>query len=104
MAPRAPKPKPDDADRLKPKTEKAKVEKVKPEKTAKVEKKESVKGKAEKTDKGEKTKAVTGDEAMELIAAYLKAQNRPYSATEVSANLHGKVSLPRLPPQQQRPS
>lgn len=40
-----------------------------------------------------KEKPVTGDEAIELIARYLKEQNRPYSATEVSANLHGKVCL-----------
>ncbi|CZR57628.1 uncharacterized protein PAC_07517 [Phialocephala subalpina] len=42
--------------------------------------------------KGEKVKPVTGDEAVSLILGYLKAQNRPYSATEVSANLHNKVT------------
>ncbi|TVY23764.1 Homologous-pairing protein [Lachnellula hyalina] len=40
----------------------------------------------------EKVKAVTGDQAEQLIMAYLREQNRPYSATEVSANLHGKVT------------
>ncbi|TVY32338.1 Homologous-pairing protein, partial [Lachnellula subtilissima] len=40
----------------------------------------------------EKVKAATGDEAEKLILAYLREQNRPYSATEVSANLHGKVT------------
>ncbi|KAK0114644.1 hypothetical protein ONS95_014131 [Cadophora gregata] len=48
--------------------------------------------KAEGKDAKEKVKPVTGDEAMELIADYLKVQNRPYSATEVSLNLHGKVN------------
>ncbi|TVY16860.1 Homologous-pairing protein 2 [Lachnellula arida] len=43
----------------------------------------------------EKVKAVTGDEAEKLVLAYLKEQNRPYSATEVSANLHGKVRINR---------
>ncbi|KAH9222245.1 Tat binding protein 1-interacting protein-domain-containing protein [Leptodontidium sp. 2 PMI_412] len=49
-------------------------------------------GKTEGKDGKEKVKPVTGEEAMELIAAYLKMQNRPYSATEVSLNLHGKVT------------
>jgi 26S proteasome regulatory subunit (ATPase 3-interacting protein) len=117
MAPRTPKPKAEDADPLKPKTEKAKIEKtkvekpkgekVKAEKKPKAEKTEKVKVEkkipAERVNKGdtekgekEKVKAVTGDEAMELIAVYLKAQNRPYSATEISANLRGKVSLSPL--------
>ena len=124
MAPRALKPKPEDdgtPEILKPKTEKAKVEKskaepktpkVKGEKALKVEKAPTAekvekvsKPKAEKkvADKGgdgksgdgkavkEKVKAVTGDEAVSLIVEYLKVQNRPFSATEVSANLHGKV-------------
>ena len=42
-------------------------------------------------DGKEKVKAVTGEEAMEVIKGYLKEQNRSYSATEISANLHGKV-------------
>jgi 26S proteasome regulatory subunit (ATPase 3-interacting protein) len=42
-------------------------------------------------DGKEKVKVVIGEEAIELILKYLKEQNRPYSATEVSANLHGKV-------------
>ncbi|KAH7382983.1 Tat binding protein 1-interacting protein-domain-containing protein [Cadophora sp. MPI-SDFR-AT-0126] len=49
-------------------------------------------GKAEGKDGKEKVKPVTGDEAMELMGNYLKVQNRPYSATEVSLNLHGKVT------------
>jgi hypothetical protein len=91
---------------LKPKTEKAKVEKVKSEKAKvakpkkeKVEgekpkavKKAEVKKEKEKGDGGkEKVKPVTGEEAQELILKYLKEQNRPYGATDVSANLHGKV-------------
>lgn len=135
MAPRAPKPKADNASStpfpLEPKTEKAKVEKVKVDKpkagkakaakaekvklekvkTEKVEKVEKPKaekaeksvkktrekdgkdGKDGKGEKGEKVKPVTGDEAVELMTAYLRQQNRPYSATEISANLHGKVYI-----------
>jgi 26S proteasome regulatory subunit (ATPase 3-interacting protein) len=120
MAPRQPTPKPtaDDTSStgtievaLKPKTKKAKVEKVKaekPEKTKvdkpkaekaakpkmeKVEKGEKVKGEKDGKDGKTRVKAVAGDEAIELILEYLRAQNRPYSATEVSANLHGKVSF-----------
>jgi hypothetical protein len=96
---------------LKPKTERAKVEKVKSEKAkvAKpkkekteekpkaVKKVDGEKTKKEKADVGkkdggkEKVKPVTGEEAQELILGYLKEQNRPYGATDVSANLHGKV-------------
>lgn len=47
--------------------------------------------KSDGKDGKEKVKPATGDEAVELIANYLKMQNRPYSATEVSLNLHGKV-------------
>ena len=47
-------------------------------------------------DGKEKVKTVNGEEAVGLMARYLREQNRPYSATEVSANLHGKVSS--LPP------
>jgi 26S proteasome regulatory subunit (ATPase 3-interacting protein) len=91
MAPRAPKTKGDDDEPLKPKVEKAKVTKTKSEKTDKPDKsKKDVKEKEK--EKGDKIKPVTGDEAMELIEEYLRTQNRPYSATEVSANLHGKVS------------
>jgi hypothetical protein len=116
MAPRTTKPKSEDVDPLKPKTEKAKVEKVKAAPKIKAEKTDkSTKVKVEKADKpktekksgkeekglkedkskyekGDKVKAVTGDEAVAIILEYLKSQNRPYSATEVSANLHGKVS------------
>jgi outer membrane biosynthesis protein TonB len=144
MAPRAPKPKEEGSSTptpevLKPKTEKAKVEKTKAEPKAKVktekapkaekapkEKAEKVvkpktekdakekvekkkiekgagagvgagagKGGGKEGEKKEKVKPVTGDEAVVLIVEYLRAQNRPFSATEVSANLHGKVgSLP----------
>lgn len=71
---------------MKPKTEKGKVTKVKTEKP------EKSKSDKKERDKGEKNKPLIGDQAMELIAEYLKTQNRPYSATEVSANLHGRVS------------
>jgi hypothetical protein len=121
MAPRKPKSTDDDASSttselppvLKPKTEKAKVEKVKSEKpkTAKPKavKKEKDGEKVEKAKKDgdgsgggvsikkagekEKVKAVNGEEAVEIMVRYLTEQNRPYSATEVSANLHGKVSF-----------
>jgi 26S proteasome regulatory subunit (ATPase 3-interacting protein) len=39
----------------------------------------------------EKVKAVTGDEATEVILEYLRRENRPFSAGDVSGNLHGKV-------------
>ena len=118
MAPRKPKPADDDASSttselqvLKPKTEKAKVEKVKSEKAktakAKAVKKEKTGPDGEKGKKGEgdgggkkggekgekeKVKAVTGEEAVGILGRYLREQNRPYSATEISANLHGQVS------------
>jgi 26S proteasome regulatory subunit (ATPase 3-interacting protein) len=82
----------------KPKTEKVKIEKVKKEvaKKEKVDgekqKKEPVKKDAARDKDGkEKVKAVNGEEAVALMVAYLREQNRPYSATDVSANLHGKV-------------
>jgi hypothetical protein len=106
MAPRKPKPTADDDASstaselppvLKPKNEKAKVTKPKAEKAekAKTDKPKSDKPKAVKKEASEKkeVKAVTGDEAVEVMKRYLKEQNRPYSATEVSANLHGKVGL-----------
>jgi hypothetical protein len=34
----------------------------------------------------------TDDDASALIVEYLRAQNRPYSATDVSSNLHNKVT------------
>ena len=116
MAPRVLKPESEDGTAtpkaLKPKTEKAKVEKVKtprvkaekaekPEKALKAVKPKAEKAEKRTADKGdgkvgdkavkEKVKAVTGEEAEKLILEYLRAQNRPFSATEVSANLHGKV-------------
>ncbi|RDL31772.1 uncharacterized protein BP5553_09174 [Venustampulla echinocandica] len=96
-----------DSPALKPKTEKAKVEKSKggaaekAKTSKKVEKAISAAATAaggkdakEKPSAGKdgKTKPVSGDEAEKLILQYLKEQNRPYSATEVSANLHGKVT------------
>jgi 26S proteasome regulatory subunit, ATPase 3, interacting protein len=98
----------------KPKSDKPKVTKAKAEKVEKVIKKEGVDkpkketvkkepkdvkkdgggggGGGAKKDAGkEKVKAVTGEDAEKLVKAYLREQNRPYSATEVSANLHGKV-------------
>jgi 26S proteasome regulatory subunit (ATPase 3-interacting protein) len=110
---------------LKPKTEKAKVEKVKSDnaKTTKPKAEKTEKAKALKKEsgeksgvkkergdgesggkkdvkegKGEKVKAVNGEEAIEIMGKYLREQNRPYSATEISANLHGKASLPPLFP------
>lgn len=94
MKSRAPKTKEDDNDSLKPKSEKTKVTKTKSDKTEKLEKTDKVekaRKDAKDKEKGDKVKPVTGDEAIRLIADYLIAQNRPYSATEVSANLHGKV-------------
>ncbi|KAF4629387.1 hypothetical protein G7Y89_g8758 [Cudoniella acicularis] len=54
----------------------------------------SAKGKDEgkgKSGEGKDAK-VTGEEAEALIREYLKEQNRPYSATEVVANLRGRVT------------
>ncbi|POS83928.1 hypothetical protein EPUL_004259 [Erysiphe pulchra] len=83
------------------KKEASKIMKVKTEKKPKTErvKKEKSDGKKIEinafTKSGkevkEKVSALHGDEAMELMLKYLKDQNRPYSATEISANLHGKV-------------
>ncbi|KAF3167179.1 hypothetical protein EYR41_011914 [Orbilia oligospora] len=42
-------------------------------------------------DKKEVPKA-KGDEAVEMILDYLQKQNRPYSATDISANLHNAVT------------
>lgn len=66
---------------------KLKVEKVTAVKPKTV-KKESVDGKVVKKEKLEK---VDGDAAVELLVQYLRETNRPYSATDVSMNLHGKV-------------
>ncbi|KAF2665092.1 TBPIP-domain-containing protein [Microthyrium microscopicum] len=40
----------------------------------------------------EKTEKVTGDAAVDTVLRYLIKQNRPYSATDISANLHNKVT------------
>jgi 26S proteasome regulatory subunit, ATPase 3, interacting protein len=104
------KPKTEKAKVTKPKADKAKVDKAKTEKVDKPKsdkpkalKKEKVDGDVEGVKKSggskdgkDKVKAVTGDEAIEVMKMYLKEQNRPYSATEVSANLHGKVFHPHL--------
>jgi hypothetical protein len=42
----------------------------------------------------EKVEKVIGEEAEKLILGYLRNQNRPYGATDLSANLHGKVCFP----------
>ncbi|RPB17789.1 homologous-pairing protein-like protein 2 [Morchella conica CCBAS932] len=42
--------------------------------------------------KKEKKEHLAGDQANELIIDYLRQQNRPYSATDVSANLHNAVT------------
>ena len=115
------KPKTEKAKVTKPKSEKPKAEKSKTEKPKAVKKekvddgggdvggkkvdKTASSGKIEKGDGGgvggkkggdgkEKVKTVNGEEAIELMARYLREQNRPYSATDVSANLHGKVGFP----------
>lgn len=90
----------------KPKADKVKVEKVKKafaegEVPVVKTKKEVVKKEpAVKKDAGGKEKVATliGEEAASLIKMYLKETNRPYSATEVSANLHGKVCFHFLSP------
>ncbi|KAF5870727.1 putative tbp1-interacting protein tbpip protein [Botrytis fragariae] len=43
-------------------------------------------------DGKEKVKAVTGDEAQEVLLEYLSRENRPFSAGDISGNLHGKVT------------
>lgn len=78
-----------------------KVKNVKPraEKKIKTEKPKKEKLDAKKIealstvgkDSKVRTVALQGDEATDLILNYLSEQNRPYSATEISANLHGKV-------------
>ncbi|PQE24617.1 tbp1-interacting tbpip protein [Rutstroemia sp. NJR-2017a BVV2] len=92
-----------------PKTKKVKVEKEKAKAASKgkaVSAATSAKDKDKDKDKGkegaadkktldkngkEKIKAVTGDEATEVILEYLRRENRPFSAGDVSGNLHGKV-------------
>ncbi|RXK39104.1 hypothetical protein M231_03609 [Tremella mesenterica] len=44
--------------------------------------------------KAAKEKVVKGDEAEEMVLQYLKSVNRPYSSTDVSANLKNKVPKP----------
>lgn len=36
--------------------------------------------------------SLSDDDPNELIITYLKSQNRPYSATDISSNLHNKVT------------
>ncbi|OCK87289.1 Tat binding protein 1-interacting [Cenococcum geophilum 1.58] len=40
----------------------------------------------------EKAERVSADAAADTILNYLRKQNRPYSATDISANLHNKVT------------
>ncbi|KAI6709431.1 hypothetical protein JHW43_008038 [Diplocarpon mali] len=96
--PKATKPKAPKKEKVEGEKE-AKPKAVKKEKAVDTEAGEAVKvaGKGEKKSDGkDKAKPVNGDEAVEVIARYLKEQNRPYSATEISANLHGKVRPPFL--------
>ncbi|KAK8254586.1 Tat binding protein 1-interacting protein-domain-containing protein [Phyllosticta capitalensis] len=46
----------------------------------------------EKDAKDAKAERITGSEAADLVLKYLTEQNRPYSANDVSANLHNKVT------------
>ncbi|EZF11658.1 hypothetical protein H112_07189 [Trichophyton rubrum D6] len=46
--------------------------------------------KKEKTEKGEKS--ASSEDGSAMILKYLKQQNRPYSAIDISANLHNKVT------------
>ena len=82
---------------LKPKTEKAKVTKVKSDKPVikkeAAAKKEVASKKDDAAGKADKVKPVMGEEAQNLILEYLTVQNRPFSATEIQANLHGRVSF-----------
>ncbi|KAK8156498.1 homologous-pairing protein-like protein 2 [Phyllosticta citrichinensis] len=41
---------------------------------------------------GAKAERITGSEAADLVLKYLNEQNRPYSANDISANLHNKVT------------
>ncbi|GAA5843119.1 hypothetical protein JCM11251_003936 [Rhodosporidiobolus azoricus] len=43
----------------------------------------------------DKTVSLKGDQAEDLILSYLKEQNRPYGATDISANLKNRVSNPQ---------
>ncbi|KAF1811297.1 TBPIP-domain-containing protein [Eremomyces bilateralis CBS 781.70] len=40
----------------------------------------------------EKEAKASGDQAADMILTYLRKQNRPYSAIDISANLHNKVT------------
>ncbi|PQE07949.1 Tat binding 1-interacting protein [Rutstroemia sp. NJR-2017a WRK4] len=86
-----------------PKAKKVKIEKEKakaaPKGKAVPAAKDKNKGKESAAEKKtldkngkEKVKAVTGDEATEVILEYLRKENRPFSAGDVSGNLHGKVT------------
>jgi hypothetical protein len=55
------------------------------------EKKDTKEGKKVDKDGKEKVEKVSGEEAERLILKYLREQNRPYGATDLSANLRGKV-------------
>ncbi|ESZ93597.1 hypothetical protein SBOR_6026 [Sclerotinia borealis F-4128] len=82
----------------KPKVERAeKIDKVKAPPKAKAPAKEKAPPK-DKEDKKEvkdakgKVKTVTGDEAQDVLLSYLSRENRPFSAGDISGNLHGKVT------------
>jgi hypothetical protein len=88
---------------LKPQNDKSKVTKAIAEKKKVVKKeaadtkkevkegKKEVKAVKEGKDGKEKVEKVNGEEAEKLILEYLRDQNRPYGATDLSANLRGKV-------------
>ena len=43
-------------------------------------------------DKGEKEAKLTPEQSASLIFDYLRRQNRPYSATDISSNLKNRVT------------
>lgn len=45
-----------------------------------------------KDDKAEKEAKLTPQQSADLILDYLRKQNRPYSATDISANLKNRVT------------
>ncbi|KAK4979674.1 hypothetical protein LTR66_010382 [Elasticomyces elasticus] len=45
-----------------------------------------------KPEKGEKTEKLSADQSTALMLDYLRKQNRPYSATDISANLKNRVT------------
>ncbi|KAK4979647.1 hypothetical protein LTR66_010396 [Elasticomyces elasticus] len=45
-----------------------------------------------KPEKGEKTEKLSAEQSTALMLDYLRKQNRPYSATDISANLKNRVT------------